>query len=291
MEKEHDQYLRDSQRVEDRSATTNGVATPQQVGNVDFESLVGGGAPGTVKADTVIDANRSWDDDVWGSIFSNGQPSVCVPFSDSPPDHSLNYCQTPPLQSPTISPPPAPFQQQQNTQSLPSSPKHTVSSLGLASRARNNTGFAPSPASTSYNLSTQKSPIQSRPTFPPQQRSSLSTSVPLVPQAPNTTYSASMITTPSAAPNYNISLPPAAPMPSLATQAMHPMQPLFASSVAAPFNAPTFSSAPLMPSGPAMGMGMGSALTPSRPPQPTWPTNSGANPLSKTDWSDFDPLA
>ncbi|THH32982.1 hypothetical protein EUX98_g1175 [Antrodiella citrinella] len=117
VEKEHDQYLRDSQRVEDRSAATNGVATPQQGGNVDFESLVGGGAPGTVKADTVMDANKSWDDDVWGSIFSSGQPS------------------TPPLQSPTMSPPPtlAQYQQQSNTQSLPPSPKHIVSSFGTAS--------------------------------------------------------------------------------------------------------------------------------------------------------------
>ena len=71
VEREHDQYLRDSQRIEDRSATTNGVATPQLGGTVDFESLVGGGA-GTIKADTAVDTNASWEDDVWGSIFANG---------------------------------------------------------------------------------------------------------------------------------------------------------------------------------------------------------------------------
>lgn len=71
VEKEHDQYLRDAQRIEDRSATAaNGTASPAIGGTVDFASLVGGNAA-TVKADTVIDSNKSWDDDVWGSIFSN----------------------------------------------------------------------------------------------------------------------------------------------------------------------------------------------------------------------------
>lgn len=78
VEKEHDQYLRDSQRIEDRSTITNGVETPQLGGAVDFESLVGGGGAGTVKPDTVMDSNGGWDDDVWGSIFSNGQPNVSV---------------------------------------------------------------------------------------------------------------------------------------------------------------------------------------------------------------------
>ena len=70
VEKEHDQFLRDSQRLEDRSTVAmdgesgvNGNAV-----SVDFESLVGKANGTTVKADAVMDA--SWDNDVWGSIFN-----------------------------------------------------------------------------------------------------------------------------------------------------------------------------------------------------------------------------
>lgn len=73
VEKEHDQFLRDSQRIGDKSAvasngTTTGTA-PQ--GSVDFESLVNR-SNGAVKPDTVMDAGKSWDDDPWGAIFSSG---------------------------------------------------------------------------------------------------------------------------------------------------------------------------------------------------------------------------
>ena len=80
VEKEHDQYLRDAQRIEDRSATTvNGAAAPTTTGAVDFESLVGGNAANTVKADSVVDTSQQgWDDDVWGSIFSSGDVSCGV---------------------------------------------------------------------------------------------------------------------------------------------------------------------------------------------------------------------
>lgn len=72
VEHEHNQFLRDSQRIEDRSATaTNGTAGVQSfAGGVDFENLVSRANGVTVKADTVIDSNKSWDDDVWGSIFN-----------------------------------------------------------------------------------------------------------------------------------------------------------------------------------------------------------------------------
>lgn len=74
VEKEHDQYLRDSQRIEDRSATAvNGASPPTLGGTVDFESLVGGQNVGTVKADTVLDASKGWDDDVWGSILNSSE--------------------------------------------------------------------------------------------------------------------------------------------------------------------------------------------------------------------------
>jgi SCY1-like protein 2 len=71
VEKEHDQFLRDSQRLEDRSTVTMD-GEPGANGNaksVDFESLVGQANGVAVKADTVMDV--SWDSDVWGSIFND----------------------------------------------------------------------------------------------------------------------------------------------------------------------------------------------------------------------------
>ena len=77
VEKEHKQFLRDSQRLEDRSATAvEGIqGGPTFGGTVDFESLVGRANGPMVKADTVIDNSASWDDDVWGSIFTANEES------------------------------------------------------------------------------------------------------------------------------------------------------------------------------------------------------------------------
>jgi len=77
VEKEHDQFLRDSQRVEDRSGiATNGVnGTHGPTTGVDFESLVGRSNSATVKADTVVEGTASWEDDVWGSIFNSSVSS------------------------------------------------------------------------------------------------------------------------------------------------------------------------------------------------------------------------
>ncbi|RDB21346.1 Protein kinase domain-containing protein ppk32 [Hypsizygus marmoreus] len=89
VEKEHNQFLRDSQRLEDRSATTiNGGAGPKSyVGSVDFESLVGRANGAIVKADAAVDVNKSWDDDVWSSIFNdNVQTSSTPPAAPSRPD-------------------------------------------------------------------------------------------------------------------------------------------------------------------------------------------------------------
>ena len=78
VEKEHHQFLRDSQRLEDRSSVTNGATGPQSHAvAVDFESLVGGGGgAATTSASTngVVSSkptNNAWDDDVWGSIFND----------------------------------------------------------------------------------------------------------------------------------------------------------------------------------------------------------------------------
>lgn len=80
VEKEHDQYLRDSQRIEDRSATTvNGTPAATLGGAVDFESLVGGQSVNTVKADTALDSPKGWDDDVWGSILNGSEVMSYIP--------------------------------------------------------------------------------------------------------------------------------------------------------------------------------------------------------------------
>ena len=74
VEAEHNQFLRDSQRIEDKSATqtTNGSAIPSAV-NMDFESLVGNsGTPTAPKTDASAAGTGNWEDDVWGSILSSG---------------------------------------------------------------------------------------------------------------------------------------------------------------------------------------------------------------------------
>ena len=73
VEKEHDQFLRDSQRLEDRSGLSADKTSSinRSPSNMDFESLVGTASAATVKPDINVDNNTNWDDDVWGSIFSN----------------------------------------------------------------------------------------------------------------------------------------------------------------------------------------------------------------------------
>lgn len=83
VEKEHDQYLRDSQRIEDRSSTpVHGLTTPSAHNPLDFENLVGGtNGAAAIKADTVIDSSQGWDDDVWGSIFSSAEVHYDIYFA------------------------------------------------------------------------------------------------------------------------------------------------------------------------------------------------------------------
>lgn len=78
VEKEHNQFLRDSQRIEDQSTAADGAALPSFDSGVDFETLVGRNNT-SIKPDTVIDGSKSWDDDVWGSIFSSTPEVSRVP--------------------------------------------------------------------------------------------------------------------------------------------------------------------------------------------------------------------
>jgi hypothetical protein len=106
VEREHNQFLRDSQRLEDRSSVSVPGAVSNPVGGeVNFEDLVGRGDGVTVKQDTVIDgSSKGWDeDDVWGSIFSSEEAvgiyffvyaQVYSPLSDILGEHTYNIPST-----------------------------------------------------------------------------------------------------------------------------------------------------------------------------------------------------
>ena len=71
VEKEHDQFLRDAQRIEDRSAlAANSSNTQSFASTVDFENLIGRSGGVATNSDTVTE-NKSWEDNVWGSIFDD----------------------------------------------------------------------------------------------------------------------------------------------------------------------------------------------------------------------------
>lgn len=201
VEKEHDQYLRDTQRIEDRSSVAvNGATTPNMGGTVDFESLVGG-SNGAVKPDTVIDDPNKWEDDVWGSIFNNTSQTTVI---------------TSPVSSPPL--------QHQQSQSLPSSPKFTNPGIGMSSKPTSSRpsrlGANPVP-STSFNSSAFSVPTESRPSLG--SRSTLATSTPFVVPTPPLQPTISAFHAP--APNYNISLNPTPLMPMTSSPPLVPQGP------------------------------------------------------------------
>ncbi|OSD01672.1 kinase-like protein [Trametes coccinea BRFM310] len=256
VEKEHDQYLRDSQRVDDRSATVangRGISTPANGGTVDFESLVASGAGAAPKTDTPSASTTSWEDDVWGSILTSGPT-------------------TPAAQTPAFSPPvpqqaqrPSPFvmspiqQQQQNqSQSLPSSPK--------ISSALNPNASRPSMSRPTQGLGATRVPSNSfnNSMFPSDPAPKPLSAIPVM--GGQSSYSPAAHATAPSAPNYNITLPPAQPMPPASTASPPPFF--------------------------AAQMSMNSVLAPSKPAQPQWTGNTNSTKqLSKDDWGDFDPLA
>ncbi|KAI0811239.1 kinase-like protein [Irpex lacteus] len=258
VEKEHDQYLRDAQRIEDRSATAvNGTSAPSVTGAVDFESLVGGNAANTVKADSVVDTSQQgWDDDVWGSIFSGQEPAqspslpVQVPFVQAQAQAQLSP--PPPSTSPQFTP---------------------TSRPAFSSRPSRGLGAIPT-SQPSFNSFSP--PPTSRPSLPSQPpRTSFTASSPLAPSTSSMTR-----TTTSSAPNYNISLSSTPVMQSPPIQAT-PLAP----------SMPVMSAMPTMSPQPALTPApMGNILMPSKPAQPNW-SNNASKALSKDDWGDFDPLS
>jgi SCY1-like protein 2 len=84
VEREHNQFLRDSQRTEDKSSIqVNGQSTSHTAGPVDFASLVAGANGATVKADTAVGSNTGWNDDPWGSILAPSADVSDVSFAET----------------------------------------------------------------------------------------------------------------------------------------------------------------------------------------------------------------
>ena len=78
VEREHNQHLRDSQRIEDRSITANASSAGiGSGGSLAFESVVGGASGNHgVKPESVVGNGKTWEDDVWGSLLGSGGSEV-----------------------------------------------------------------------------------------------------------------------------------------------------------------------------------------------------------------------
>ncbi|KAH9483858.1 Protein kinase domain-containing protein ppk32 [Psilocybe cubensis] len=265
VEKEHDQFLRDSQRLEDRSgiATDGNQVANGITQNVDFESLVGGKANGqTIKADTAVDNNASWDDDVWGSIFNNNLSATSSTTTSPSPPHQSSSFASPASSSLVATLPSRNTSYQSRPSNLNPIPLSSTSTASPLSRRQER--MAPD-VQKSVNTGSQARMSYSQNLLPtPPRVTPQALSQPLQP-----TYSA---------PNYNIYASPAGTATS-------------GSAFAPTINA----SLPLMPQQSSMASltqpiqpQMGGLLTPSRPVQSSTGTS---NVLSKDDWGDFDPLS
>ncbi|KAF4615425.1 hypothetical protein D9613_002872 [Agrocybe pediades] len=280
VEKEHNQFLRDSQRIEDRSGIApDGTPASNAATTVDFESLVGRTNGATVKADTVIDTNNAgWDDDVWGSIFSGNPTST--PTTISPPTIPNQVTSAPPISTPS-----PPNLSTRNTTYQPRPSRLGSSSTTASTTASSLAPMYPrsEPAVGHSNSHSSKSSVDASRTFapnlfpaPPRAQPQTNPATPLVNQSKPLQLSMQTNT-----PNYNIysnsSIAPPT-MPTISSPALHTMAP--------PINQP-LSFTTLQPALP-MQPQMGGLLTPSRPAQSSV---GKPNQLSKDDWGDFDPLA
>ncbi|KAG8714841.1 hypothetical protein FRC09_017195 [Ceratobasidium sp. 395] len=279
IEKEHAQHLRDSQRVEDRSAIAlNGSTNIAAPTAVDFHSLVGGGRSPSAGAGAVTPiANGSttptpapangWDDDLWGSIL--GATPASPPPSTVSARSSLSVPQAP--QPISVQPSPGASRPlsaaaralgaKPISSNLPPPPtKRSVipppPSNSLSSPISTNTFSPPPPGGAPNNVFSS---------FPPPMGRSASG---------QPTYTAP-------APNYNLTLTPTPPKPSNPTFA--PLTP----------SAPNYNIN--MPNTPNMGMGV---MQPQIAGGVLQPTTSGSSPWSSQNikkmgsdaWGDFDPL-
>ncbi|PPQ63200.1 hypothetical protein CVT24_005745 [Panaeolus cyanescens] len=264
VEKEHDQFLRDSQRLEDRSGTApTGTTGMNGATTVDFESLVGrsngtgttGPSTATVKADTVIDSNAGWEDDVWGSIFNESAPQPTSPTStiasiSTAPQSTLGFGADASQPRPSVQPRPPALQY---TSSASTVSQHTQRRTAETSRL--SLGAVPLASNTkiSYKPPAQNTPKPIQPPPPP--------------------------------PNYNLSFNSFTPPPSHVPMSTPAIMPNQTTSNLSFFTPPT--SSPPNVLAPTMGGMSGGLLMPSKPAS----TNTAPRALSKDDWGDFDPLS
>ncbi|KIM57078.1 hypothetical protein SCLCIDRAFT_1219748 [Scleroderma citrinum Foug A] len=252
VEKEHNQFLRDSQRLEDRSATTNGITPPNLNSGIDFESLVGRATASAVKT---IDNQNGWDDDVWGAILNDGPETSSPQLSTTISTTQTIGIPVQPLTSSTRTQP----------QSLPTSPRTSnITPFPRPPRL----GARPTPASSFDKPAfSTGAPLGFASPLGQQLRVS---SPPLQPQRASVDTNPSSNATPK--PNYNLSLSDVMSTPSNTVTSPLPSN-----------STPNYS--PYMP--PAMAPFMGSSMM--TPLQPTKPVTM-SKPVTKDDWGDFDPL-
>ncbi|KLO10413.1 kinase-like protein [Schizopora paradoxa] len=238
VEREHLQHLRDSHRIEDKSAIAsgggalNGLSAPSSA--MDFQSLVAGANTTAVKPDAVFENGKDWQDDVWGSLLNSDVPSPGIQNTSPAPTFA--------------------------TQSLPSSPRGLPPPLAASSSARLPSLSGPSQTRTSPPLSQLRQASFGS-------MSMLTPSTPTLsntPLQPNSIHMTQPVTTPTSAPpgkpNYNITLPPTAPM----AQPSQLLQPVMPPQMLQNFSAPL-------------------------QPTQTWAAPTNKKP-TQADWGDFDPL-
>ena len=324
IEREHSQYLRDSQRIEDRSGgfdvngTSNGA--PKLGGTVDFQTLVAGpamaatssGGLGTSTGVNGVAKTTSWEDDVWGSILDGNDVSASRTqgmFTDT----SIAQLQAP-------SPPPGGIRsplsfQVTATQSLPSTPKPQPAPLRpIGSTALNTPAIAPpprqaapiSPPISSTQFQSQSSLAKreiSSPMAPTFSSTPALSPIPShvrfgstsTPQPWSTPASAAPLTPnpppPISKPNYNISIPSSG-------VSMTPSIPAFPAQPPSlqPYGQPLSPSIPRprptsQPIQPLVAQMSGNIMAPSTPAPLAWnPTPLAPKKITKDDWGDFDPL-
>ncbi|KAH7107745.1 kinase-like protein [Auriculariales sp. MPI-PUGE-AT-0066] len=179
VEREHMQFLKDTQRIEDRSTASSGgingtnSASAAMTGTINFQSLVGGSSAPTsaVMASSGVSVAapaKSWDDDVWGSILGDQSSAVAsVAIADAvtsslsptlsppltPPTRSPSSLSTSafsiPQSSPTLTQPPSFSMPAQFTPMMPSAPLQPTMGAAQAQRPNYNISFTamtPTPA-------------------------------------------------------------------------------------------------------------------------------------------------
>ncbi|KAF6764989.1 other/SCY1 protein kinase [Ephemerocybe angulata] len=283
VEREHNQFLRDSQRIEDMSATRqqgNGSAPPAPVA-ADFETLVNQSNASTgsstsapvVTATNTGGSSMSWDDDVWGSLDKPASPPQNNGNTSSSTHNPSNSFSSPPLAPPTrqsaFQPKPSKLGASASAASTSISNSFNRATNSLATTIRQN--------SSSAAISLPMTPATNAP-FKPNYNISLSATSPMVATPPPAPLNA--FNTSPAQPNYSAHIPtqpvtngfPASP------PAFSQPPPSFFSTPMAPTASP--------PPPPMMGGGL---LMPSKPPQPQW--GGSQKQLTAADLGDFDPLA